>query len=71
MVAVLSVDAGVFPGLYGQERGKSELRGAVCRITSGRAALRPLDGKCHRENTALASARVRVKRCGKSAPPGQ
>src|SRR6476660_108083 len=70
MVAVWVVDAG-FPGLHGPERGKSELRRAVCRITSGRVALRPFDGKCHREDTATASAEVRVKRCGKSAPPGQ
>jgi hypothetical protein len=51
--------------------GKSELRRAVCRITSGRLALRPVDGQCHREHTASASAEVRVKRCGKSAPPAQ
>jgi hypothetical protein len=35
MVAVWLVDAG-FPGLRDPERGKSELRRAVCRITSGR-----------------------------------
>jgi len=29
--------------------GKSELRRAVCRITSGTAASRRLDGKCNRE----------------------
>ena len=33
--------------------GKSELRRAVCRITSGIQASRPGDGKCHREDTAL------------------
>ena len=32
--------------------GKSELRRVVCRITSGTLALRPADGKCHREYTA-------------------
>jgi hypothetical protein len=32
--------------------GKSELRRAVCRITSGTEASRPLDGKCNRERTA-------------------
>ncbi len=33
--------------------GKSELRRAVCRITSGIAELRPRDGQCHREDTAF------------------
>ena len=33
-------------------RGKSELRRAVCRITSGRPGLSPSDGKCHRKHTA-------------------
>jgi len=33
-------------------RGKSELRRAVCRITSGRADSSPFDGKCHRKDTA-------------------
>jgi hypothetical protein len=33
--------------------GKSELRRAVCRITSGTAASRRLDGQCNREYTAL------------------
>jgi hypothetical protein len=51
MVAVWLVDAG-FPGLRDPERGKSELRRAVCRITSGRVASRPLYGKCHRKYTA-------------------
>ena len=32
--------------------GKSELRRAVCRITSGTEVSRPLDGKCNREHTA-------------------
>src|SRR5208337_2937016 len=83
--------------------GKSELRRAVCRITSGTRASRPVDGECHRKDTAPAtplpvlrtrwegrpgnaipelarlagyarrcgnsSAGVRVKWCGKSAPP--
>jgi hypothetical protein len=58
-------------------RGKSELRRAVCRITSGRPGSSPSDGKCHRKYTAPvfpdSSSRigVRVKRCGKSAPPRQ
>jgi hypothetical protein len=39
MVAVWVVDAG-FPGLRGPERGKSELRRTVCRITSGRVLWR-------------------------------
>jgi hypothetical protein len=58
-------------------RGKSELRRAVCRITSGRPGSSPSDGKCHRKYTAPvfpdSSSRigVRVKRCGKSAPPLQ
>src|SRR5580700_339946 len=33
-------------------RGKSELRRAVCRITSGRPGSSPSDGKCHRKHTA-------------------
>jgi hypothetical protein len=33
--------------------GKSELRRAVCRITSGTDGLSHLDGKCNRERTAL------------------
>ena len=37
-----------------EERGKSELRRAVCRITSGRMDLNPFDGKCHRKHTAPA-----------------
>jgi len=41
-------------------RGKSELRRAVCRITSGRAPVLvwagSLDGKCHRKYTAWAFA---------------
>jgi hypothetical protein len=63
--------------------GKSELRRAVCRITSGTPGSSPADGKCHRKHTApsilggalqFALSRmggVRVKRCGKSAPPLQ
>src|SRR5437667_6285608 len=55
--------------------GKSELRRAVCRITSGRVDSSPLDGKCHRKHTASSrlssGCQVRVKRCGKSAPPPQ
>src|SRR5271166_1813247 len=41
-----------------QDRGKSELRRAVCRITSGTAGSSRLDGKCHRKHTARA-ARLR------------
>jgi hypothetical protein len=33
-------------------RGKSELRRAVCRITSGTRASKPADGECHRKYTA-------------------
>jgi hypothetical protein len=80
-----------------KEGGKSELRRAVCRITSGRPGSSPVDGKCHRKHTASSSlwvrrfarlaghdeirvrpvpraqsdGEVRVKRCGKSAPPLQ
>src|SRR5579875_1208308 len=36
-------------------RGKSELRRAVCRITSGIQASRPEDGQCHRKHTACAA----------------
>src|SRR5437762_7633515 len=32
--------------------GKSELRRAVCRITSGRLGSSPADGQCHRKYTA-------------------
>jgi hypothetical protein len=35
--------------------GKSELRRAVCRITSGTAGSSRLDGKCHRKHTARAA----------------
>ena len=35
--------------------GKSELRRAVCRITSGMWASRPADGQCHRKDTASAN----------------
>ncbi len=38
--------------------GKSELRRAVCRITSGTRASRPVDGQCHREHTAIARGRL-------------
>ena len=52
--------------------GKSELRRAVCRITSGTGGSSPLDGQCNREGTARPESqdagKVRVKRCGKSAP---
>ena len=62
-----AIAAGEFERLAG--RGKSELRRAVCRITSGTGASRLRDGKCHRENTAASQKdEVRVKRCGKSAP---
>ena len=37
-------------------RGKSELRRAVCRITSGTPGSSPVDGKCHRKHTASAFA---------------
>ena len=39
----------------GNGGGKSELRRAVCRITSGRPGSSPVDGKCHRKHTAPAS----------------
>jgi hypothetical protein len=45
-------ERGGFPGLREKEGGKSELHRAVCRITSGMAGSSPLDGKCHREDTA-------------------
>src|SRR6267154_248678 len=35
--------------------GKSELRRAVCRITSGKPGSSPVDGKCHRKHTAPAA----------------
>src|SRR6266568_5613142 len=35
--------------------GKSELRRAVCRITSGTWASKPMDGQCHRKDTASAT----------------
>ncbi len=65
-----------FPAL--REGGKSEHQRARCRVTracragihaGGDAARRP-DGQCHRKQTARISQerRVRVKRCGKSAP---
>ena len=39
-----------------EKGGKSELRRAVCRITSGKPVSKPADGKCHRKYTALAGA---------------
>src|SRR5579863_8357121 len=68
------------PASSGARRGKSELRRAVCRITSGRVAhpfaafakgweiRRKVPQKTYRLG---GNARVRVKRCGKSAPPRQ
>ena len=58
--------------------GKSELRRAVCRITSGTVASRPsgrpVQQKIYRLSrdlrASLQAAEVRVKRCGKSAPRG-
>ena len=51
--------------------GKSELRRAVCRITSGRP-VKPVRRKVPQRRYRLGgNARVRVKRCGKSAPPRQ
>ena len=38
--------------------GKSELRRAVCRITSGTRASRLVDGQCHRKDTASATPRL-------------
>ena len=47
------------PEVFAQSRaaggGKSELRRAVCRITSGTWALKPMDGQCHRKDTASAT----------------
>ena len=45
--------------------GKSGLHGEMVADN-----VRPAqaEGKCHREETALVSTRVRVKGCGKSAP---
>src|SRR6478672_8469209 len=60
------------------EGGKSELHRAVCRITSGRvppsklclggSIRRKVPQKTYRPG---GNAGVRVKRCGKSAPPSQ
>jgi hypothetical protein len=35
--------------------GKSELRRAVCRITSGTRISKSVDGQCHRKDTASAT----------------
>jgi len=43
------VDRMVAPACRG---GKSELRRAVCRITSGIPASKLEDGQCHRKHTA-------------------
>jgi hypothetical protein len=57
--------------------GKSELRRAVCRITSGRVPRPSLLGRAIRRKVPQktyrpgGNAEVRVKRCGKSAPPLQ
>src|SRR3954462_13579575 len=60
-----------FSGLSREGRGKSELHRAMCQVTPGRLGSSPVDGKCHREDTAVGQTTVRVKRCGKSAPAGQ
>src|SRR5258707_6572953 len=78
------LNSGVSPGLQEIERGKSELRRAVCRITSGKAGSSLSDGKCHREYTAppfcwafAVQAKVdknggaKVKKSGKRGPPPQ
>ena len=49
-------------GLRGWKRGKSELHRAMCRITSGKVASRPLDGKCHREHTATGKRTAKAAR---------
>ena len=51
--------------LYGPGRGKSGLHGT--RMPGNARRGRP-QGKCHRKHTAGVPP-VRVKRCGKSAPP--
>ncbi len=50
-------------GSYGTLNGggKSELRRAVCRITSGTQASRPEDGQCNRDDTARDRASVAGK----------
>ena len=59
------------------EGGKSELRRAVCRITSGRVPVQACLGRSIRRKVPQkiyrpgGNAGVRVKRCGKSAPPSQ
>jgi hypothetical protein len=51
--------------------GKSELRRAVCRITSGMRALRPADGQCHRKDTASATPEPdHVRGIGVQGRPG-
>jgi len=47
--------------------GKSELRRAVCRITSGMWVSRPTDGQCHRKDTASATP-PRFFRIGRGRP---
>ena len=58
----------------GRGGGKSGLHGQTVpdNVRRGFARKRNPQGKCHRERTALRSqAKVRVKRCGKSAPRRQ
>src|SRR5436305_15128550 len=43
------------PASSGARRGKSELRRAVCRITSGTSGSSLMDGECHRKHTATAA----------------
>ena len=50
-----AVAAGVLREAGAAGGGKSELRRAVCRITSGTWASRPMDGQCHRKDTASAT----------------
>jgi len=44
-------------GLLSGGGGKSELRRAVCRITSGTVGASRLDGQCNRKQTAKLSAK--------------
>ncbi len=49
--------------------GKSELRRAVCRITSGTVGASRLDGQCNRKQTANSDPRQRETR-GKGETAG-
>jgi len=68
MIAVLRFKPGT-AGLFLKERGKSELHRAVCQVMPGGRGSSRGYGSVPQKTYRL--SKVRVKRCGKSAPPEQ